>query len=334
MKKVAGITIMIFSFLFAATVLAEPIKLKLAVPDPGHTPTVTQAYNPWAELINNASQGTVKVEVYPGGVLGSNPRIQLKLVLDGVADICFCNPVYYGGRFPDDEIFMLPLMARDTKESSVVSQRLYDRGLLRGYDDFILLSHFTTGINYLHSTKPIRIPSDLKGLKVRAATKLQSQWVRAFGAVPMSVAGPEVAEALTMGVMDAVNYDNSALFTFRVVDVAKYHLMVPLGSMPLIIVMNKKKYDSLPSQGKAAFDKHGADIGSMWVKAVEQHVKEGVDKMAKDPDHSIITPNEKDLRVWKEALQPIVDDWMSKDSKRKILVKAFEEELARYRAER
>lgn len=331
MKKVtlAGLLILVF---LTATAVAEPIRLKFATMDPAQAPPVVRAYQPWIDSINKASQGTLDIQIYPGGSLGRNPRIQLKLIKDGVADLGFIVQAYTPGQFPDDEVFNLPFMALNGYESAVASHRMFKKGLLRGYDDVVLLAHYTTEINYIHSTYPIRLPGDLKGHKFRSVNKLQNDIMKQFSAIGIGIPAPQIAENMSRGIIEATFVDNSALFTFRVADAAKYHLLVPFGSSSLAVVMNRQKYESLPPEAKAAFEKHGGDLVEMWISVIQGHVKSGMAKLAKDPSHHIIKPTPDELSTWKSACKPVIDEWTTSSPRRQMLVKAFQEELERIRS--
>lgn len=332
MKRILIISLVIFVLCAGMAVAAEPIKLKFATMDPAQTPPVVQAYKPWVDLINQASEGTLQIEIFPGGSLGRNPTVQLKLVTDGVADMAFVVPSYTPGRFPDDEVFDLPFMALNGLESAIASQRMFKKGLLGGYDDVVVLAHYTTEVYYLHSIYPIKVPGDLKGHKLRAVNQFQSDLLQRFGAVGIGMPSPQIAENMSRGIIEGAMCDNSALFTFRISDVAKHHLLLPLGGTSLAVVMNKQKYESLPPKAKAALNTHGEKIVEMWVKAIQGHIKEGLEKIKADPKHILITPTSAELKKWKETIQPAIDAWAAKNPKRVTLIKAYQEELDRIRA--
>ena len=333
MKKVISMAgIMFLSMLMVHTVSAEPIKLKFATMDPAQTPPVVKAYQPWIERMNTASAGTLDIEVYPGGSLGRDPRLQLKLVIDGVADMAFIVPVYTPGRFADDEVFNLPFTATNGMEAAKASNRMLKKGLLSGYEDVHVIAHYASEIYYLHSTYPILNPQDLKGHKLRALNKYQSDLFKNVGAIGISMPGPQIAENLSRGVIDGVICDNSAMFTFRIADVARNHLLVPFGVTSLAVVMNKQKYENLPPQAKAAIDEHGEDIVELFTKAIQEDIRRGMDKLEADPKSQITQPNDDTLKLWKETIQPVTDQWVAENPRRESLLKAYLEELEQIRS--
>ena len=94
---------------------------------------------PYLEKVAEASQGTISVDSFPGGSLGKNPRLQLKMMADGVFDITWAVAAYTPGRFPDNGVMELPGLFKTSQEASVTLWRLYDKGLLRGFDKIKVL---------------------------------------------------------------------------------------------------------------------------------------------------------------------------------------------------
>lgn len=89
---------------------------------------------PYLEKVADASQGTISIESFPGGSLGKNPRLQLKMMADGVFDITWAVAAYTPGRFPDNGVMELPGIFKTSREASVTLWRMYEKGLLRGLD--------------------------------------------------------------------------------------------------------------------------------------------------------------------------------------------------------
>jgi TRAP-type C4-dicarboxylate transport system substrate-binding protein len=336
MKKlmIGGIFVLTLMGLVLNLSAAEPIKLKFATMDPAQSPQVVNAYKPWLDRISQASKGTVKFEIFPGGSLGGNPTMQFKLVIDGVTDAAFFVPAYTQGRFPDDEVFELPFMANNALEAAIASQRMYKKGLLRGYDEVVVLGHYTTEMYYFHTSIPIKVPEDMKGHKFRAVNQFQSKLFERFNAAGVGMPTPAIAENMSRGLIEGAICDNSALFVFRIVDAAKYHLLVPFGNVSLVTIMNKKKFESLPSEAKEAINKHGADIVEIWMKATKQDIDSRWAKIKEERAKNITTPTGVELQAWKKACQPVIDEWTSKDPRRGMLIKAYQEELNRIRSGR
>jgi TRAP-type C4-dicarboxylate transport system substrate-binding protein len=115
----------VFRTALAAAVLAycataaygQTVTLKFATIDPAQGQNVTQVIVPLAKEVSEASGGALKLDIFPGGTLGRNPQQQLKLVVDGVADIAWVIPGYTPGRFDDTEVVELPFLINNARAS-------------------------------------------------------------------------------------------------------------------------------------------------------------------------------------------------------------------------
>lgn len=333
MKKVLFIGLMVLVFLAGAAGAAEPVRLKFATFAPPKAVSNTITYGPWIKRMN--AEGTVKIDMYMGGTLGRDPKLQYKLLQDGVADIAFMVQDWIAGQFPDDSIMNVPFMATNAAESCFAGFGMFKRGLLRGYDDIKVLAHIATGTNYVHSSYPVRHPKELRGRKFVVSGKFHADIFKQLGAVGVGIPSPKIAENMSRGVVEGATLDISALFAFRVNDVAKYHLLLPFGNASLLVAMNKKVYESLPPAARATIDKYsGEPLVRAWAKMIDDQVKSRLEQLEKDPKHHIVIPSAEELKEWKASVQPVIDAWQKGDPKRAMLVKAYQEELDRIRADR
>ncbi len=312
---------------------AEPMTLKLAYFGGPKSPTWGKVMSPWADDVSAASKGTIKIDKYPGGTLGRNPRVQVKLVLDGVTDMAFFVPSYTPGRFPDTQVMELPGLINNSFESGVAVWRMYAKGLLRGFDKFKVLMLVTTHPYTMHTKFPVRRIADLKGKKVRAGGPVAGATIRALGAIPVGMPIPTVAQNISKGIISGSASDWNVLYAFRIVDVAKYHYMGLLGTVPIGILMNKKKWNSLPADAKAAFDKYSGEALSRRNGKVNIKVQTALEaKTRKNPQHTFVDLDPAARKKWADTVNPVVDQWVKKHPKGEMLLKALKKELAAVRA--
>ena len=330
MKRLLFVGAIVLVMFIGMATATEPVKLKFASFAPPKAVSNTITFGPWIDRMN--AEGTVKIEKYLGGVLGRDPKLQLKILTDNVSDISFFPPEWIAGQFPDDSVFNLPLMAKNAFESCSGSSALFNKGLLRGYDDIKVLASLTTGTKYIHSSYPIRNPADIKGHKFGVSNKFQADIFRNLGGIGVFMPPSKMAENMSRGVIHGVLIDVSSLFAFRVNDVAKHHLMLPSGNTRVVVAMNKKVYANLPPAAKATIDKHGGEpLRRTWSKMIDDQEEEKLAVLEKDPQHTVVKPTAEELNQWNASLQVLIDDWEKEDPKRTILRKAYEEELDRIR---
>ena len=290
---------------------------------------------PMAEALNKESGGRIKAKVYPGGSLGRNPAQQLQLVKDGVIDVSFIVQSYTPGEFPDNAVMELPLLMEDTLEASLVHQRMFERGLLRGYDSVKVLGLGTTSAYGLHLRFPFTGLDSLAGKKIRAATGLQSEVVSALGATPVGgIRVTQTSEALSRGVIDGTLLGWESMSTFKVLPVTTDHVQVALGFTPLMVAMNKEKYESMPNDLKAILDRFsGKWIATRMAENYEKTGSVAFTKATKSDKNSVIEPDAALQEQLRARLQPVIDKWAGDHPNADALLKALKEEAEKLRGQ-
>jgi len=88
----------------------------------------------------------------------------------------------------------------------------------------------SSDVYVLLTTKPVRSAADLKGLRLRSGGSPYARWAEAMGATPAQVPVSDTFESMSQGVLDGSMASVSDLISYRLVDVAKYIVEVPLGT--------------------------------------------------------------------------------------------------------
>ncbi len=339
MKRLGRLLVALAALFGMQAQAQEPVTLRIATFLAPTSFFVTKTIAPWVEAVERDAGGTVKFEIFAGGTLGAagrNPAMQLKLVTDGIADLAFVIPVYESGRFPDDALFNLPLVAANSSEASVAAWRLLEKGLLRGYEDpaFKVIALYINPPNVLNTTFPVTRLEDLAGRKIQTGGAEQQDIVRALGAVPVgNVSTREVAEAASRGVVDGTLKDWLAVYSFRLDAVTKHHVNLPLGSSSILLPFNKAKYDSLPERARAAIDRHsGLELVRRVGREFDEAAQAAFDRAKADPKRSIVTPGSDELERWKKATQSVTDGFRKESERNEKLYQAYVREVAEVRA--
>ncbi len=311
---------------------AEPVKLKFGTFEPPQAFILSKIFTPWVEKVNSECEGIMKIEVYSGGTLGRDPGTQLKLVTDGVADIAWIMNSYQPGRFMDDLVVNIPFAAHNSKEATLAIYRMYKKGMLRGYEDFVVVGLFAHAQYSLHTAMPVNSVKALKGQKIRAAGKMQHDFMEALGAGPVAIPITQAAENISRGVVKGTLSNSDAIQTFRIGDVAPNHFMLPLGTVTVMLAMNKKTYESLPEKARAAIDRNVEPLVRSYGEKSDKYDKEILEGWQKDPKHKVIIPSDQQTKEASEMLQPVVDAWKRENPKNAELAKVYSEEAAKVRA--
>jgi len=312
----------------------KPQLIKLAAFTPPREQITKHILPEFARRVTRDSGGTIRVEVYPGGVLGKDPRAQYKLVLNGVLDMALIVPSNTPGRFLDDEIVALPLLVRSSSEGAELLWRLYAKGKIGGYEKVEVLSFVSTAPYSVHTRFPVKSLKDLAGKRVRSGTRLHGLTVQALGASPVAMSALFVAENLAKGVIDGTLFGWESMRAFRVIDAAYHHVEgVPLGGLTVAVIMNKRLYKSLSTPARAAINKHRG----LWFSTAQGKLIDGVAvkmlaAIKADKKHTVVKPTGKDLAAWQRATAPVLEKWKKERPGNPALLEAAVKELKAMRS--
>jgi TRAP-type C4-dicarboxylate transport system substrate-binding protein len=230
----------------------------------------------------------------------------------------------------------LPFVVPDAYTGSLALTRIFEKGHLKGggFNDVKFLCVCANNPIFVNTTFPATKLEDLKGHNFRAAGPVSLNVVKALGGVPVGgITGPALAESLSRGVIDATLNEWNALQTFRVLEVAKHQIVLPLGSTSLMVIMNKAKYESLPAPAKAALDKNAGEVFAKFFGAKFDENNEAVFQTAKnDKKRTITAISAAQQAPWKAAVQPAIEEWKKTTPDGEKLLKAFGDEIAAIQA--
>ena len=317
------------------TAMAQaPVELRFAFPAPPTSFFNTQAFTPWAKDVEAASNGTLSIRIVPGLVLATQENVYDR-VLKGVADIGFGLQGAIAGQFTRTSVVSLPFEFDSPRESAPAMWRLHQTGVIaEDYKDVKPLALFTFGHSAIHTSK-VRVKSlaDLKGLKLRAGSRLQSDIVAALGAAPVTMTPPDVFQSISSGLIDGTAIQWTAVLTFKLNEVARNHFVMPLESDPGMLFMNKASYDRLPPAAKAALDRYSGEALSRRTGAVVAEFDEGAqERFRKDPTQNFDTVGPDEKARWQKQLQGITDGWVKNTPNGAAILSAWRAELKKVKA--
>ncbi len=310
-KKIIGFVIGIFSLSIIST--ASATELKLATFEPPKAFIASKILAAWADKVNKCSNGALNVKMYAGGVLGSPPK-QYDIVTSGVADISWTVLGYIGGQFPLSSVVELPFLTKTSKAGSRALNTLFEEGYLDKEMAGIKLIGLHSNPGYqihMKDTKVVK-PADFKGKKMRVPSKIAGTILKTLGATGVKVPAPGTSEALNKGVIDGTPFPYTAIGSFRLFDVTKYHTEVNITNATFGLIMNEGKYNGLSSAAKGCIDKHSGQWFGDWASNLidTQNAKMRV-QVENTPGHEITVASDSVLAEYKKILAPIESDWLS-----------------------
>ena len=266
----------------------------------------------WAKEIEKRSNGQIEITVYPGGTLTKAPQVY-DGVVSGISDIGMSCFAYTRGRFPLLEGLDLPVGYPDGKTATKIATAITKEFNPKEVQDTKILYVHAHGPGVLHTKKKaVQHLADLKGMKIRS-TGLSAKIVKTLGALPVAMPQGDTYEALQKGTVDGTIGPIEVLKGWKQGEVIKYSTDIPsIGyTTSMFVVMNKRKWQALPSDLKKIFE----DVSAEWV-AVQGQAWDDADAAGRaytlEKGNQIYALSKAESEAWKAKVKPILDNYIEK----------------------
>jgi len=213
----------------------------------------------FAKQLEDASKGTLKVEVMPSETLGKTVDM-IQAVSRGAPILQDSDPSHLSNYVPDYAIFMHPFLFKKPEDIAKAWQSELGRRMEAELNKkgLRILTAVYFGTRHLISDKEVKSRDDTAGMKIRnAPTKMWNAVSRTLGGNPTNTAWSEVYSALSQGVADAAESPLSLLYSAKLFEAKKRISLTGHLVATTTIVMSQKVYDGLPPEAKQALDSVG-----------------------------------------------------------------------------
>lgn len=297
--------VLVLSFGPAATAASKTIELKLAGSTALGTPTTLAGFK-FAELVKEKSGGELVVKYYPASQLGGS-LAHVEAVRSGAVDMAQEVMEWYARFVKDWNIMALGFAFRDEAhlrkflESDInaqIEQELVDKWGMR-----VIGRNWFKAPRVLLCRKPVRAVDDLKGIKIRVPDiEMYVKTWQALGASPTMVAWGETYMALRQGVVDACESPFDSVYGMKFHEAAPYIMRTNHLISAMCIVINDRKFQSLPAHLRSVLVESAAEAGEYHNSLVKTKLEEDIAKMKAEG----ATVIDVDLSRFQEKVKTIV----------------------------
>ncbi|OOF44710.1 hypothetical protein BKK51_08260 [Rodentibacter trehalosifermentans] len=210
------------------------------------------------ELLAEKTKGEIKLKLFPDSTLG-NAQTMIAGVRGGTIDLEMSGSPNFTGLVPALNVIDIPFIFKDREHVYKVLDGEIGENLLKALEEKGLkgLAFWDVGFRAFSNSKhTMTKPEDVKGLKVR--TNQNPMYIEAFtllGGNPVPMPLAELYTALETKAVDAQEHPIGIFWSSKLYEVQKYLTLSNHGYTPLIVVMNKAKFDALsPELQKAIVD--------------------------------------------------------------------------------
>lgn len=298
----------------ATSAIAQEVTLRLHqfLPPQANVPKLV--LDVWADNVEEASEGRIKVERYGSMQLGGTPPELMDQAIDGVADIVWTVVGYTPGRYPSTEVFELPFMVTDARAASSAYWQMFEKHMKdTEFQDVHILGTWVHGPGLIHANKEVRAPSDMEGLKIRGGSRLVNRLLELTGATPVGMPVPAIPEGLSKGVIDGTTIPWEVTTALKVPELVKNHteFSSALYTLTFVLAMNKDRYESLPDDLKKVIDDNSGLEFSIFAGGTQSDSDGPARQVAVDLGNNIVTLNEEETQAWRDMSQPIYEEWIA-----------------------
>jgi C4-dicarboxylate-binding protein DctP len=260
------------------------------------------------KLAEERTKGRVKVEVYANSTLYKDGEEVDALQLGSVQMLAPSLAKFGPLGVRAFEVFDLPYMFDDYKDLHKVTDGPIGKMLFKKLESkgIVGLAFWDNGFKDMSANKPLKMPADFKGLKMRIqSSKVLDGEMRALGAIPQIMAFSEVYQALQTGVVDGTENPPSNFYTQKMHEVQKYLTLSNHGYLGYAVIVNKKFWDGLPADIRTVLEGAMKDATLHADESAKKENDDALEGVRKAGRTQILTLTADEKAAWKKALVPV-----------------------------
>lgn len=260
------------------------------------------------ELAQKYTNGRVKVEVYPNSTLYKDKEELDALNSGSVQMLAPSTAKFRPIGVPQFEAMDLPFVFNGQEGynrtvEGPIGQRLLKLLETKGITG---LAYWDNGFHMVSSNKPLLMPADFQGLKIRiSGSKIADLYFRQFGALPQIMAFSEVYQALQTGVVDGCENTPSNYWTQKFYEVQKHITVSSHAHLQYALITNTKFWNGLPGDVRTQLTRAVKDATDYSNGIAKQENVDALEKIKASGKTTLhyLTPQQR--QAWIEAVKPV-----------------------------
>jgi TRAP-type C4-dicarboxylate transport system substrate-binding protein len=285
-----------------------------------------------ARLIEENTDGRVKLKFYPGGVMGSEQSVHRKIKIGQLHGGAFSS----GGLaqlYPDIQSLNLPMLFNSFDEVDYVRSKI-DSVLKQNMEKngFILLGIAGGGFTRILSKAPMQELESIRGSKLWAPEGdiMVQETYHAMGLSPISLPISDVFTGLQTGLIDTVTITSSAAIAFQWHSSTAYITDTPLIYLIGLLVIQKDAFDKIKTEDQMIVKQEIARV----VKAMDILTRSDnlqASEALKKQGIKFVKPEPGELGRWKSLAEQSIENLIAKGALSQVGVDRVMGHLRDYR---
>jgi tripartite ATP-independent transporter DctP family solute receptor len=263
---------------------AQDKTIKFATQNPKGHPLV-MGMEKFAEVVAAKSAGKIKVNLFPGGVLGSD-QANVSALQGGTLEMVTMNSGILASQVKDFSVYDFPFMFASTREADAVLDGPFGKKMHAKLEEkgLVGLTYWELGFrNITNSKRPLLKVEDIAGLKLRVIPNpINVDWVKALDANPTPLPFPEVYAALEQKAIDGQENPVTVINANKFYEVQKFAAITNHQYNPQSVMISKKFWDTLSAAEKQIVQDAAVEAGKYQREQARSQVAAALDNMKKN----------------------------------------------------
>jgi TRAP-type transport system periplasmic protein len=282
--------------------------LKLGLQNPKGHPVVTGAEK-FAEIVAAKSGGRIKVNLFPGGVLGSDAATVLA-VQNGTVEMTVLNSGILATQAKEFAVYDFPFLFANAKEADAIVDGPFGKAMHAKLADhgIVGLGYWELGFRDLtNGRRPIHTVDDIAGLKLRVIPNpINIDWVKALDANPTPLAFTELYAALEQRAVDGQENPVSVILANRFAEVQKYLTLTHHQYNPQSVIIGRKLWDQLNPAERQILQDAAVQAGLYERQLSREQASSDIEQLKKAGMQVTELPAA-ELAKMRERMKPVVE---------------------------
>jgi tripartite ATP-independent transporter DctP family solute receptor len=262
----------------------------------------------FAEIVQAKSGGKLKVNLFPGGTLGSD-QANVSAIQGGTLEMASMNSGIFAAQVKEFAVYDFPFMFSNSKEADAVvdgpfGKKLHDKLQDKG---MVGLAYYELGFRSItNSKRPIHKVEDLEGLKLRVIPNpVNVEWVKAVGANPTPLPFPEVYAALEQKAIDGQENPVTVINANKFYEVQKHLVLSNHQYNPQSVIISKKFWDGLSAEQRKIIADAAQESAKYQREQARSQVATALDNLKKN-GMTVTELPAAELNKMRDKMRPVV----------------------------
>lgn len=265
---------------------------------------MVQGFKEWAKNVAEKTDGKLEIQIYPSAQLGSDEDV-IEQAIQGVNVAVLTDGGRMSNYVKDLGIIGMPYIAENYDDILAITQTdIFNSWVeeLSSQNGIRVMSfNWYDGARHFLTNKPVKEPSDLKGLRIRTpGAPVWSESVAAMGATPIAMNWPATYNGVQSKAIDGCEAQHTASYGLRIYEVLKYINKTAHFQLVNGIVVGEKWFNTLPEEYQTILIEECVVAATANARLVEKLSGEFEQKMV---DNGMIVNDDVNIQSFKEAAE-------------------------------